>query len=127
MFEEADGDGCPFRMILNRDYGCFGLQRAVFAIEHDAIGKFQGVVDGKQDFVGRAELDDGVLNIRAVACECAGSVISAAAGAAELDGNPHGGGFGKEAGQAAYDVLFESVSGGLAGHGETSIPGNGTD
>ena len=37
------------------------MQRAVIAFNEDAIGKFQRVVDHKQDFVRRAKLNDGVL------------------------------------------------------------------
>ena len=42
-------------------------------------------------------------------------------GAAQPDGNPHRRSFGKEPGQTAYDVLFESMSHRLIGHGETSV------
>jgi hypothetical protein len=67
MFQEAGRDHGPLRMILNRNDGGFGAQRAVVAFDKDAIGKFQRVVDHKQNFARRAELDDGVLKKNAVA------------------------------------------------------------
>ncbi len=124
-------------MILNRDHGGFGAQRAVFAFDQDAIGELERAVDGKQDFVGRAELDDGVLDKdAAVLVEvfflevfaglgmgiAVGIGIGIGIGAAELDGNPHGSGLGKEPGQPANDIWFESVSGCLVRHGESSTP-----
>ena len=47
MFEEADCDHSPLRVILNRDHGCFGMKRAVGAFDQDAIAKFQRTVDHK--------------------------------------------------------------------------------
>ena len=129
MFEEADSNNCPFRMILNRDYGGFGVQGAVFAFDDDAIGKFQGTIDRKKDFARRTEFDDGVLEKDAMVLVGAGAIsvgvvidIDIARSAAEFDGDPHRSGFGKELGQAAYDVLFECVNRCLVGHGETSTP-----
>ena len=120
-FEETDSNHGRFRMILNRDYGGFGVERAVLAFDQDAIGKFQRTIDRKQGFARRAEFDDGVLDEDAVVW--VGGLVRAgiAIAAAELDGNPHGRGFGKEPGQAAYNVLFESVRSCL-GHGKASIP-----
>ena len=120
-------------MILNRYHRAFGVQRTVFAFDQNAIGKLQRTVDRKEDFVRRAEFNDGVLNKDTALFGDAfpgagvamavgvGVVIIMAVGAAELDGNPHGSGFREEPGQAAYDVLFESVSRYLVEHGKTSI------
>src|SRR3982074_1607253 len=96
-------------MILNRNHKCFGMKRAVVAFDENAIGEFQRTVEHKQNFVRRAELDDGVLekNILALALLFAGAQIgfsiatlSAAVtvvlAAAEPDRNPHPSGFGKE-------------------------------
>ncbi len=104
-------------MILNRDDGGFGVQRAVVRFDEDAIGKFQRTVDHKQNFARRAELDDGVLKKNAFVLVGAGAAIAfgVAMGAAELDGNPHRRGFGKEPSQAANDVRFTSVSSCLVG------------
>jgi len=123
------------------------MERGVFAFDQDAIGKFQRTIDGEKDFARRAELDDGVLNEDAVIITIiivivlAGAravvgvgirviiatAIAIAVGTAELDGNPHRSGSGKEFGQAAYDAVFESVSSCLVGHGKTSTPEDGAD
>ena len=88
------------------------MQRAVFAFDQDAVGKFQRTVDHKQNFVRRAELDDGVLKEDgfvfvgapiAVAVAIA-VAIAIARVAAEFDGDPYRRGSGKETGQAAYNV-----------------------
>src|ERR1700691_282339 len=102
MFEEADGNHSPLRMILHRDYGSLGVKRAVAAFDDDAVGEFQRMVDDKQNFARRAKLDDGVLKENdalvflgtgvAVAIVI---VIAIAGSAAQFDGNPHRRGFGK--------------------------------
>jgi len=120
MAKETGSDNCPFRVILNRDYGGLGVERAVFALEQNMIGKFQRTVDREQDFAGRSELDDGILNESAA--DAMGIGVAVPIDAAELDGNPHRAGFGKEPGQAAYYVLFERMSDCLVGHGVTSTP-----
>src|ERR1700682_1240142 len=124
-------------MILNRDHECFGVKRAVIAFYQDAIGELQRTVEHKQNFVRRAELDDGVLKKDALACLFVGGHIAIATavavsvavvtilGAAELDRDPHRSGIGKEPGQAAYDVWFERASSCLVGHGKTSTPESG--
>jgi hypothetical protein len=130
IFEETNGNYCPFRVILNGDHGGFGVQRAVFvfAFDDDMIGKFQRTIKRKKGFVRRAEFDDGFLNEDAAVFGVAGVVISAgvviviASRTAEADRNPHRSGFGKEPGQAAYDVWFERVSSCLVVHRETSTP-----
>jgi len=108
MLEEAGRDHGPFRMVLNRDHGCFGVKRAVIAFDEDAIGEFQRVVNRKQDFARCAELDDGILKKDVVAVSSAGTVsvdiiLAVALGAAEFDGDPHRRGFRKEPGQPVYD------------------------
>lgn len=112
-------------MILNRDYGAFGVKRFVLTFDHDLIGKFQRTVDHKQDFERRAELDNRILNKDAaifVGVVIAISIrIPITHPAAESNGNPHWRGPGKKPGQAAYKVLAESRSSRLIGHGDTSI------
>ena len=121
------------------------MERGVLAFDQNAIGKFQRTIDGEKDFARRAELDDGVLNEDAIIITIifvlAGAraavgvgmgviiatAIAIAVGTAELDGNPHRSGSGKEFGQAAYDAVFESVSSCLVGHGKTSTPEDGAD
>src|ERR1700730_18345366 len=126
-------------MILNRDHERFGMKRAVVAFDQDAIGELQRMVEYKQNFVRCAELDDGVLKKNVLILVFAGghiaisdSICTAIAasvainnGAAELDRDPHRSGFGKEPGQAAYDVWFERASSCLVGHGKTSTPESG--
>src|SRR6202051_4006259 len=107
-------------MILNRDHEGVVMKRAVVACDQDAIGELQRTVEHKQNFLRRAELDDGVLKKNvlilvfagggvaisvgtAVAVSVAVSVVTAL-GAAELDRDSHRSGIGKEPGQAAYDV-----------------------
>jgi hypothetical protein len=117
-------------MILNRDHEGFGTKRAVVAFDQDAIGELQRTVEHKQDFVLRAELDDGVLKKNVLGWLFVGGLIAiapavsvvTALGAAELDWDPHRSGVGKEPGQAAYDVWFERASSCLVGHGKTSTP-----
>src|SRR5271166_664644 len=134
MVQEAGGDRRPFRMILNRYYRGFGAKRAVNAFEQNTIGEFQRTVDHKQDFVRRTELDDGVLKVSVLAFDGAGLSVgvtvgfamtiaiyffmrrTTACGAAQLDGYPHRCGFGKEPGQAAYDIGFVRASSSLVGH-----------
>src|SRR3981189_1365866 len=120
MFQETDGNRGPLQMILHRDHECFGMKRTVRAFDEDAIGEFQRTVEHKQNFVRRAELDDGVLekNILALALLFAGAQIgvsiatlSAAVtvvlAAAEPDGDPHRSGFGKEPPQSAYHIWLD--------------------
>src|SRR5216684_5953148 len=125
-------------MILHGDHECFGMKRAVVAFDQDAIGELQRTVEHKQNFVRRAELDDGVLKKDVLGCLFVGGLIAIAVGtavsvsvavsvgiddsAAELDRDSHGSGFRKEPGQAAYDVWFERASSCLVGHGKTSTP-----
>src|SRR6266852_561098 len=123
-------------MILNGDHECFGMKRAVVAFDQDAIGELQRTVEHKQNFVRRAELDDGVLKKDVFVLVFAGGEIAIGTAvavsvavsvgindsAAELDRDPHRSGFGKEPGQAAYDVWFERASSCLVGHGKTSTP-----
>jgi hypothetical protein len=113
-------------MILNRDYGAFGVKRSVFTFDHDLIGKFERTVDRKQDFERSAVLDDGILNKNAtvsvgVAIAISISIaiairIPIAHPAAEPNGNPHRRGPREKSGQAAYEVLAESRNSRLNGH-----------
>src|ERR1700675_4214449 len=123
-------------MILKRDHERFGMKRTVLAFDQDAIGELQRTVEDKQNFLRRAELDDGVLKKDVLGCRFVGGLIAVAVGtavavsvsvsvvtalgAAELDRDSHGSGIGKEPGQAAYDVWFERASSCLVGHGKTS-------
>jgi len=116
-FEEADCNHCFFLVILNRDYRGLGVQGAVFGFDEHAIGKFQRTIHGKKNFARRAEFDDSVLNKDGSVVVGAVDAMAILVDLAELDGNPHGSGFGKEPGQAAYDVLFERWSSCLVGHG----------
>ena len=137
MVKEADSDGGPLRMVLNRDDVGFGAQKAVVTFDEDAVGKFEWMVDYKQHFAARAELDDGVLKkdilagVRTgvdlvVAMAVAGSVVAVTVvavavittthGAAEFDRNPHRRGVGKESRQAVDDIKFWSASRCLVGH-----------
>src|ERR1700675_4117277 len=129
-------------MILNGDHESFGMKRAVVAFNQDAIGELQRTVERKQNFVGRPELDDGILKKNVLVCLFVGGLIAiaigtavavsvavavavavvTALGAAELDRDPHGSGIGKEPGQAGNDVWFERASSCLVGHGKTSTP-----
>src|SRR6202162_2009385 len=124
-------------MILHRDHECFGMKRAVVTFDENAIGELQRTVEHKQDFVRRAKLDDGLLeeNILAfaflfadgwiaisIAILAVDFAVAVALGAAEPDRNPHRSGFGKEPRQPAYDVLFESTSSCLVGHGRPRSP-----
>ena len=52
MFKEAGGNYRPFRMILNRDDGSLGVQRAIFAFDQDPIGKFQRTVTANKTSCG---------------------------------------------------------------------------
>src|SRR6202140_5866153 len=97
-------------MILNRDHECFGVKRAVIAFYQDAIGELQRTVEHKQNFLRRAELDDGVLKKDVLGCRFVGGLIAiaigtavavsvsvsvsvvTALGAAELDRDSHGSG-----------------------------------
>src|ERR1700686_329520 len=102
-------------MILNRDHERFGMKRTVLAFDQDAIGELQRTVEHKQNFLRRAELDDGVLKKDVLGCRFVGGLIAVAVGtavsvsvsvvtalgAAELDRDPHGSSVGKESGQAA--------------------------
>src|ERR1017187_10743356 len=111
-------------MILNRDHRRLGMKRTVAAFDQDIIAKFQRMIDGKQDFLRRAVLDHGLLQQNAVAFVSGPTAISVAMNAAELDGNPHRAGLGKEFGQAADNVRFESASSCLVRHSRTSIRGS---
>ena len=122
MFEEANCDHRPLRMILNRDHGCFGMKRAVGAFDQDAIAKFQRTVDHKQNLTRRAVLDDSILK-RSLLAFLGAIAISGTIREAELDGDPDRRGLGKEPGQPADDVWFESMSNCLVWHGRPR-PGN---
>jgi hypothetical protein len=132
MFEEADRNHGSLRMILNCDYGGFGVERAIVAFDQDMVREFQRAVDYEQDFAWRSELDDSLLQksvllvavmvVVVVGTYCVGADVAVAVviilivaitvdrGPAELDRNPNRSGFGEESSQSAYDFLFESTS-----------------
>src|SRR5258708_513607 len=131
MFQETDGNCGPLQMILNRDHECFGVKRAVVAFYQDAIGELQRTVEHKQNFMRRAELDDGVLKKDVLVCLFVGGHIAISVAVAvnnrpaELNRDSHRNGFRKESSQAASDVWFERASSCLVGHGKTSTPESG--
>lgn len=116
MLQESHGHHGSLRMILNRAYGSLGAQRAVIALDQNAISKFQGFVHHKKNFIRRAEFNDRILG-KSVLVFVNGAAISVgvgvaipisiaiagAMGAAEFDWDAHWRGVRKKLGQAAYE------------------------